>query len=399
MNIAKTQNVSAETYIEAWGQAHKADIQAMIPRGTITADRFLMSFKMEVMRNPKLQQCNKRSLIKSAKEVMGFGLEIGGLLGQAYLIPCKDRCTFQLGYKGLITLALRSGTVEWIDAQTVFTGDKCKITLGDDPRVEHELDLDGARTTPRGYYAVAKLSNGIEKAAYMSAREVEAVRQGFSKSADADTWVKSFNEMAKKTVLKRLLKLLPIDTAAMEAVEADEARQYMNPEDVPARNTESAVVSEVKKEPPKTSPASGEQESKQEPKIATKSVKAAIKAKQENEATKAEDTEKDSGDNDKKDEGQRGLIEPYKMSKPAREWTKEKLGRDIYGCDDVVELYYRLLHNGDLTDEERDILKKYEKDLTALEDAGARVMESKFNQLGAEAITNDEPGNDSDLIF
>lgn len=231
--------------VKSWGIKNVDALRALIPEGTVSTNRFLQSAIIAIAKSPKILACTPLSVIAALKEIANYGLEVGGLLDQAYLIPYKDKCQAQLGYKGIISLARRSKQIKSICVQTVFTNDTCEIDLGAG-YVKHIIALDGDRGAARGYYAKVVLDNGEVLLSYMSKAEVERHRRTFSKAPDSDAWLKSYDEMAKKTVMRRILKLCPISIEALEAISSDEKKECMQPEEVPINNTQAVKEQKIK---------------------------------------------------------------------------------------------------------------------------------------------------------
>ncbi len=158
----------------------------------------------KVLRN----EVGQKSFVGAALQCAEFNLEPA--LGQAWLIPYGGVVQFQLGYKGMLELAYRSGHVARVDAQAVFANDKFEPLLGEG-RVIHTPPRFGDRGEVEGFYAVAELVSGGSAVEMMSLEEAHAHAQQYSQTYGTkhSPWTTAFNEMAKKTVLKRLLKSLP----------------------------------------------------------------------------------------------------------------------------------------------------------------------------------------------
>lgn len=191
----------------------------------ITADRLARLALTEMSRVPKLKDCTESSLMKCLMVASQLGLE-PGLLGHVYLIPYGKEATLIIGYKGMIDLARRSGQIESIEARVVRQGEVCNIHYGTDSHIHHVIDPflpDTAKAI--GYYAVAKFINGGKQFDFMSIGEIEKCRQS-SKSGSSGPWATGhYDEMAKKTVIRRLFKYLPISVEIQQAVNLDEAHE------------------------------------------------------------------------------------------------------------------------------------------------------------------------------
>lgn len=179
-----------------------------------------------------------------------LGLEPGPL-GEAYLVPFGRKVTFIAGYRGLIKLAWQSGQVRTISAHVVREGDEFSFSYGLNPDLHHRPALRD-RGVAVAAYAAATLTNGGSAFEVMALDEVERVR-GRSQSSKAGPWVTDWDEMARKTPLRRLAKWLPLSTTLLaRAVQLDEstrtADQIAAPldeaiptfDDTPANDGESA---------------------------------------------------------------------------------------------------------------------------------------------------------------
>lgn len=144
-----------------------------------------------------------------------LGMEPNTPLGQAYLIPfynnkthCSE-CQFQLGYKGLIDLAYRSGEVSIIQAQVVYEHDSFNYSFGLEPVLKH-IPAASDRGEPTYVYAMFRTKEGGFGFDVMSMDAVRIFAQQYSKSFSSGPWQTNFEEMAKKTVLKKVLKYAPL---------------------------------------------------------------------------------------------------------------------------------------------------------------------------------------------
>ena len=154
-----------------------------------------------------------------------LGVEPNTALGQAYLIPYNNHgnmeAQFQLGYKGLIDLAYRSGEVSIIQAHAVYANDEFEYELGMDPQLKH-VPAKENRGEPIAYYAMFKTKDGGYGFEVMSVADVERHARKFSKSFGNGPWKTNFDEMAKKTVLKKVLKYAPLKSDFVRGVAQDE---------------------------------------------------------------------------------------------------------------------------------------------------------------------------------
>ena len=219
-----------------------------LPRG-IDPNRFARVIWTEVRKNPLLINADAGSLLSSCITAAQLGLEVGSHLGQCYLVPFNKRvktpegwknvqqAQLIIGYRGLITLARKSGEMVSLNAFAVFEKDDFSYQLGLHPDVHHVPSAEADRGALTYVYAVANFVGGGIQFEVMSRAEIEAVRdasQGWISAKQSaakygkdvnSPWATHFNEMAKKTVVRRLAKYLPLSVEAARAVEVDEAAE------------------------------------------------------------------------------------------------------------------------------------------------------------------------------
>jgi recombination protein RecT len=193
----------------------RKEIEKALP-SIMSSERFIRMAITEIRKSDKLMECSPMSLISCSLQAAQLGLEFGSSLGEIYLVPYGKEATIQVGYKGLLTLARRSGEIVSIDAAAVYENDHFECEKGDNPSLRHKMVFP--RTKPVLYYAIAKLKSGAINFEVMEIEEIEYIRDTYSKAADKDAWKKSFSEMAKKTVLRRLMKILPKSTELIDAI-------------------------------------------------------------------------------------------------------------------------------------------------------------------------------------
>ena len=225
------------TTIKEWITAMEPDIKKALP-SVITAERFTRMALTAINVNPGLAECTPKSFMAALMTAAQLGLEPNTPLGQAYLIPFnnsrKDSRTgqwnkvkevqFQLGYKGLIELAHRSGQFQVIMAQAVHANDEFRYELGLDPKLVHVPVLDN-RGDVILYYGMYRLTNGGYGMEVMSKSDITAHRNKFSQASlkGKSPWDDNFDAMAKKTVLKQLLKFAPISVEFVRELNQDDS--------------------------------------------------------------------------------------------------------------------------------------------------------------------------------
>lgn len=206
--------------IKDYIKMYKGEIAKALP-SVMTPERFARIVTTAVTNNPKLAQCTPQSFVGAMLNSAQLGLEPNTSLGQAYLIPYGNKCQFQIGYRGLLDLAFRTGEVKSITAEVVKENDTFEYELGIEPKLKH-IPSKTNRGKAIFYYAVFKLKNGGEGFTVMSKEEIEEHAKKYSKSYSSSPWQTEFDEMAKKTVLKKLLKYMPLKTEFVRAVTQDE---------------------------------------------------------------------------------------------------------------------------------------------------------------------------------
>lgn len=213
----------------------RGQIAMALPRH-MTADRMIRVANTAVQRTPQLLDCEPRSLMGAIIQSAQLGLEPDGVLGHAYLIPFNNRktgrveCQFIPGYKGLIELARRSGQISTIYSAVVHANDEWTFSYGLEPTLTHK-PTSGDPGEVVAAYAVARLRDGGAQFEWLWKREIEAVRSS-SRSGNSGPWVTHWEEMAKKTALRRLCKLLPTSPELARAVALDEHAESSQPQDL-----------------------------------------------------------------------------------------------------------------------------------------------------------------------
>lgn len=200
------------------------EIKKALP-SVMTPERFARITLSALSSNQTLQQCSPQSFLGAMMTAAQLGLEPNTPLGQAYLIPYRNHgkleAQFQLGYKGLIDLAYRSGEVSTIQAHAVYENDEFTYELGLEPKLHHVPAKTG-RGAPVYFYAVFRTKDGGYGFEVMSVEDVRAHARKYSKAYSNGPWQTDFEEMAKKTVLKRTLKYAPLKTDFVRGLSADE---------------------------------------------------------------------------------------------------------------------------------------------------------------------------------
>lgn len=182
---------------------------------------FITSILQVIAGNSLLAKADPASTMNAAMTAALLNLPINQSLGYAYIVPYGGQAQFQIGYKGLIQLAHRSGQFKRIAEAPVYEGQ----LIEEDPLLGNKYDWK-AKTSDKviGYVAYFRLSQGFEQTLYMSAEQVQAHGKRFSKTFGNGPWKTDFEAMARKTVLKLLLlKYAPLSVDLERAIIADQA--------------------------------------------------------------------------------------------------------------------------------------------------------------------------------
>lgn len=224
----------------------QGEIAKALP-SVITPERFTRITLSALSSNPQLSQTTPQSFLAAMMTAAQLGVEPNTPLGQAYLLPYRNKgqleCQFQLGYKGLIDLAYRSGEISVIQAHTVYANDTFDFEFGLEPKLTHKPAMSD-RGEPVAFYAVFKMKDGGFGFEVMSVEDVRAHAKKYSKAyaTGYSPWTTNFEEMAKKTVLKRVLKYAPLKSDFARAAATDESIKHEIRADMGEVNAEPIVI-------------------------------------------------------------------------------------------------------------------------------------------------------------
>lgn len=236
------------------GQEKRVGLTAYLTNGAVKnqinkvlggekGQEFIASIVSAVNTNPELQKCDNASIVSGALLGSSLNLTPSPQLGQFYLVPFMDKnrgmvAQFILGYHGILQLAIRSGQYKKINVLPIKQGELIRF----DP-LEEEIDVnliedeEQRENTPTiGYYATFSYINGFKKSIYWSKKKMEShakrYSRAYAKGSGASFWLKDFDAMACKTMLRQLItKWGAMDTTLQRAVNADNAviREDMSP--------------------------------------------------------------------------------------------------------------------------------------------------------------------------
>jgi recombination protein RecT len=212
-----------------------ADVRTELARGAqefrnalpshITAEKFSRVAITAIQNNPDLLKQDKKSLLNSCIRAAQDGLLPDGR--EAALVIMGGRVQYMPMVRGVLKMIRNSGEVSSITAQVVYEQDEFEFVMGDEERLTHKPDLfNASRGKAIAVYAIARLKDGEIVREVMTVADVEKVRKS-SRSGNSGPWASWWEEMAKKTVIRRLAKRLPMssdrddDERAMNAIEQD----------------------------------------------------------------------------------------------------------------------------------------------------------------------------------
>lgn len=222
---AQEQDAQNKKKMQALITSMKPQIEAALP-SVLTGERFSRMILSAMSTTPQLAACTPQSFLGAMMQAAQLGVEPNTPLGQAYLIPFRNKgvleCQFQLGYKGLIDLAYRSGAVKDIQAHEVYENDTFEYELGLTPILKHKPAMKN-RGEVIAYYAIYHTKDGGYGFEVMSKEDIQKHAEGYSKSYESthSPWTNNFDEMAKKTVIKKCLKYAPLKTEFIRQLAAD----------------------------------------------------------------------------------------------------------------------------------------------------------------------------------
>jgi recombination protein RecT len=213
--------------VKGFLEENKGKIARALPKH-LDPSRMLSIVLSSIEKTPDLLKCDTTSLLNAVMTSSSLGLEPDGVLGQAYIIPYENKkqkkfeAQFQVGYKGLIALARRSGDIVSLSAQAVYEKDKFQYAYGLDEKLVH-IPADGERGNLKFAYAVAKFKDGGHAFEVMTKTDILKIKRS-SQGANSDysPWNKFPEEMWRKTAVKKLCKYLPMSVDLQRVAAMDE---------------------------------------------------------------------------------------------------------------------------------------------------------------------------------
>lgn len=213
--VAKEKPQTVKDWLSS--EDFKSAVKSALP-AHMTPERFVRVALTCMMRVPKLKECSQHSLFKALLDCSSLGLEPDGR--RAHLIPYGSEVQLIIDYKGLIELGKRSGEVKNWRAELVCEKDEFGWDNG---QVHHKIDWFNPRGRVLAVYSHVRNQGDVDDYEVMTLDEVNQVRSR-SKAGKSGPWVTDFNEMAKKTVIRRHSKRLTLSPEFMEALDKDADR-------------------------------------------------------------------------------------------------------------------------------------------------------------------------------
>lgn len=222
---AAQEQVKKAKGLSAHLEKYKGAMAKLLPK-TMTPDRLIKLAITAYNTNPMLAQCDFASIALSLMHAAELGLEPNTALGHCYLIPRRNGktgrmlCDFMVGYRGMIELSRRSGEIETIEAQVVREGDEFEVEYGCNKHLRHRPAYTGAPGKMVAVYGIAKMKDGGYQFEVMTKAEIDAImaRANDQTNRKSSPWNTDYLEMARKTVVRRLFKYLPVSTESQRGI-------------------------------------------------------------------------------------------------------------------------------------------------------------------------------------
>lgn len=221
---APPKRQTLQTYLEAM----RPTFARLLPE-KVSAEKLIKVALNCVSRTPALVRCDMLSVAQCVATCAELGLMPGGALGGAYLVPYGQTCTLVIGYRGFVELMRRSGELEAIDARVVHERDEFRWREGLVRELVHVPCLEVDPGPMKLVYCILRFRGGATQVEVMSRAQVDAIRAR-SRASGSGPWVTDYEEMAKKTVVRRAAKLAPMSSELARAIEAEEDDAVASPE-------------------------------------------------------------------------------------------------------------------------------------------------------------------------
>jgi recombination protein RecT len=200
---------------------NKQSIEEFLP-SSLTFSQVLRFSLTELKDNTRLLNCKPQSIVNGIVRAAQLGLTINTSLGHASLSPLKNGdVIFIIGFRGYIELVRRSGFVHTVTSRVVRAGDEFLVEYGLNENITHRPLFNSEKRELTHAYAVANMTSGCFIFDVMDRYQIENIRQR-SKTGSFGAWVTDYDEMARKTVVRRLIKYLPLTIEIAESLSIDD---------------------------------------------------------------------------------------------------------------------------------------------------------------------------------
>jgi len=231
MSNQVAKKTDSATSVRKLIESQRANLEKALPE-ICSGERFVRVAMTAITKNPKLADCDQRSLMVALLDCASLGIEPDNR--RAHLIPFNKsvkqpdgswkkvpQVQLIIDYKGLVELVRRSGEVSKIHADVVCDNDIFEYDCGE--VTQHKINFKGSRGNVYAVYAFAEMKSGEKQTCVMTVEEVEKIREA-SLGKNSDPWKIHWNEMAKKTVFRRLCKWLPLSSENLELISRDDTQ-------------------------------------------------------------------------------------------------------------------------------------------------------------------------------
>ena len=208
--------------------AMQPQFAAALPKH-VSPEKFVRVVMTAIQTTPALLEADRRTLFASATKAAQMGLLPDGREGA--IVTFKNQAQWMPMVAGIMKMVRNSGEISTWSVQAVYENDNFEFSLGDDEHIRHRPALSG-RGKIIAVYSIVTMKDGEKSREVMSVEDVNAIRAR-SRSGNSGPWATDFSEMAKKTVVRRHSKRLPMSTDLDEALKADD-ELFMPPEPAPA---------------------------------------------------------------------------------------------------------------------------------------------------------------------
>jgi len=233
--------------VRGWFEAQKGEIARAVPKH-IDPERLVRVALTACVQNPALLNCTRESLMQATLQSASLGLMPDGVMGQAYLIPYKDKAQFQIGYQGLIELAYRTDRIAGIIADIVHEKDKFEFhrEVAADHFIHRPYEGDDDPGPATHAYAIVRRKDGTASVTVLPKSKIEKEHRAHSQARNSGPWTGHWEAMARKTAILVALKYEQKSSELARAIAVEE--RVDQGIEIPAE-AEAILEAEVVKEP------------------------------------------------------------------------------------------------------------------------------------------------------